>query len=193
MATDWAKLRRIMYQPSAVWLVRSNDGRRYLTDQFVLYDVDHMEEFAELEDGAYQLTVSEGPRARDSVPEPDIEAYFEKVFGKTWHVTVPSEWSVAEHPGKAMLWTYDDGSPGAVDSLPCLVGESTWTELKRYHPEILAEYTSEGNIFRFKEARHAPDCDPDVCDCLPIIFAYAAGIRVPDGQGAVAHAIARAA
>lgn len=213
MATDWAKLRRIMYEPSAVWLSTAGE-RRWLTDQFVLYDVtglDKLREYTfhldgcaweetvecscpdELPDGAYKLTVSEGFKPRDSVPEPDIEAYLAMLAGKTWRPAEPSEWSVAEHPGKAMLWLCDER--------PCLLGESTWTEVKRYHPKAEVEWAPNkgAGVFRFREGWRTWHMDPDDdcaagdCGCGdPPIFAYAAGIRCPEGQEGVADAMVRA-
>ena len=215
MTTDWAKLRRIMYEPSTVWLATDYGGQRWLTDQFVLYDVTGYAELHdydfhvclgypahlgyeplegecscpdEIPDGSYQLTVTKGFKPRDSVPQPDIEAYFVKMNESVWVPADPCEWSVAEHPGKAMLWT-------ANSNIPCLLGESTWTEIKRYHPDVEVEWAPNqgAGTFRFSETYHVdPDdeeCSTGECDCETRWFAFAAGIRVPDGQEHVAGAI----
>lgn len=212
MTSDWARLRQVMYEPSTVWLSTDYGGDRWLTDQFVLYRVTGYAELSdydfhtclnyepwlgyepledecscpeEIPDGPYQLTVSRGFKPRKSVPQPDIEGYFQNLAKKSWCPTFPGEWSVAEHPGKAMLWTYE--------GKPCLLGESTWTALKRHHPDVIVEYTPEGNIFRFSEVFHVDpedDCMDGSCNCQEIPFAFAAGIQIPDGQEHVAEAIA---
>ena len=188
MATEWAHLRQIMYQPSQCWLSTENSGDRWLTDQFVLYDVSGYDGFEELPDGPYKLTVSNGPQAREAIPEPDIEAWFTRAGRSGWHSASPSEWSVAEHPGKAMLWV--------CGTQPCLMGESTWTALKRHHPEVEVDYAADLNLFRFSEWPHveaSQECAEGICVCQITPFCFAAGIRVPDGQEETAWAIAAAA
>lgn len=198
MPSETAHLRQIMYQPSACWLSTENSGDRWLTDQFVLLDVtghpalqwtngfsdtEYADEWA---DGPYKLTASNGFQPRESVTEPDIEAWFTRVGQCAWHSAKPSEWSVAEHPGKAMLWVSG--------TQPCLLGESTWTALKRHHPECLVDYAADLNLFRFLDMPCTPeDCQwaEDVaCGHRPVAFCYAAGIRVPDGQVEIAWSIA---
>lgn len=216
MTTDWGRLRQVMYEPSAVWLSTDYGGDRWLTDQFVLYRVTGYDELSAYDfhvclgydpslgyeplegecscpdvipDAPYQLTVSKGFKPRKSVPQPDIDGYFAKLEDKIWMPARPSEWSVAEHPGKAMLWTFGAGSVRP----PCLIGESTWTALKRHHPDAVVEYTPEGNIFRLSEVRHIDlegDCAASECACLSVPFAFVAGIQVPEGQEHVAGAIA---
>lgn len=204
MPTEWAQLRQIMYQPSTVWLCTENSGDRWLTDQFVLLNVTDDPSFEVCSecksgricgecppgypDGPYKLTASNGPQQRASVPEPDIEAWFTRAAESKWRRVKPTEWSVAEHPGKAMLWAYWCAGGGA----PCLFGESTWTALKRHHPEVEVDYALDLNLFRFSEMPHevTPECSEGTCMCVLTPFCYAAGIRVPDGQEDVACAIA---
>lgn len=200
MTSEWAQLRQIMYEPSQCWLSTEYSGDRWLTDQYVLMNVSDHEGFEELADGPYKLTVSNGPQARDSVPEPDIEAWFAVVARYSWREVRPSEWSVAEHPGKAMLWVIDEPCPifgeDNMAHLPCLLGEPTWTAISRHYPDVIVEYAPEGNLFRFSATNHIDpmdDCLDGGCACGPLPFCYAAGIRVPDGQEAVADAIANAA
>ena len=175
-----------MYQPSAVWLSTENSGDRWLTDKYVLLNVTDDETFkpcAECRggricgecppgypDGPYKLTVSNGPTWRDAIPHPDIEAYFGVLAEYTWYPAYPSEWSVAEHPGKAQLWV------SAND--PVLLGEPTWTQIRRHYPDVFVMYSGSGNLFRFS------------VEDVP--FCYAAGIRIPDGQEAMAKALASA-
>jgi hypothetical protein len=189
-----------MYQPSAVWLSTVYGTERWLTDQFVLYNVTGFHELYYYDpsygpewqwpDGGYKLTVSKGFEPRDTVPEPDIEAYFAKVYDVSeWQRAFPTEWSVAEHPGKAMLWTSD--------GLPCLLGESTWAALKRNHPGCVVDYAhGKPNVFRFSELpREHASCLAEegvYCGHRPIPFCFAAGIRCPTGQEDVAYEIARA-
>lgn len=184
---EYTALRQIMYQPSAVWLATENSGDRWLTDQFVLLDVSDMDEFDELPDGPYKLSVSEGPRHREGVPEPDIEAWFTRVAQCAWRSARPSEWSVAEHPGKAMLWV-----SGSQSMLPCLMGEPTWTAIKRHHPEVEIDYASDLNMFRFAEWSHdiTQECAEGTCMCVITPFCWASGIRIPDGQEDAAWALA---
>lgn len=175
---EWARLRQIMYEPTSVWLCTDADGERWLTDQFVLYKVTGCWTIKrldagpggrpELRDGSYKLTVSSGLQERKSVPPPDLEKYFEAIGKIAFYPASPSEWSVAEHPGKAQLWV----SEGEY----CLLGESTWTAIKKHHPDVAVTYAIRDNLFSFEQ------------DGIP--FAYAAGIRIPDGQEAVAAAIA---
>lgn len=208
MATDWARLRQVMYQPSAVWLSTVYGNERWLTDQFVLYNVTGFNELYYYDpsygpewqwgDGAYKLTVSKGFEPRDSVPEPDTETWLEQLYDNhEWVRAEPTEWSVAEDPDKprpsrAMLWTSD--------GLPCLMGESTWVALKRNHPGCTVDYAhGKRNVFRFRHAWRTWHIDPDddcaagECGCgEPPIFAFAAGIRCPEGQEDIAYEIARA-
>src|SRR5215472_17217302 len=131
-----ARIRSIMYEPSSVWLCTDAQNERWLTDQFVLLNVTGAEALycydssygIEWPDGPYQLMATGQWRMqeRDSIPEPDIEAYFEVLARKVrWCHVEPTEWSVAEHPGKAML--------GVSEDTPCLLGESTWTAIHRHY------------------------------------------------------------
>lgn len=175
-----ARIRSIMYEPSTVWLATEHSGDRWLTDQFVMLRITGAEVLycydtsydVQWEDGAYQLMANGQWRMkdRDSIPEPDIEAYLKIQDSKPWYYATPSEWSVAEHPGKAMLWVHG--------GIPCLLGESTWAAIKRHYSEVTVEYAPEGNLFRFRSEGAT--------------FCYAAGIRIPSGQGDVAYEIARA-
>lgn len=186
-----------MYEPSKVWLSTDLGGQRWLTDQFVLYDVTDADVLYCYDtsydvvwpDGPYQLMATGEWRiqTRDSIPEPDIETYFELMNAQEWSPCRPSEWSVAEHPGRAMAWT--------ANGRPCLLGEPTWTAIRRYHPEATVEWApNEGaGTFRFREVQH-DGCDEDdevYCGHRPIVFAFAAGIRVPEGQEEIAREIAR--
>ena len=199
-----ARIRGIMYEPSSVWLATENSGDRWLTDQFVLYNVTDAEVLYCYDcsydvywpDGPYQLMASGDWRMkdRDSIPEPDIEAWFEVTSATDWRAATPTEWSVAEHPGKAMLWVAGDG-------VPCLLGESTWTAIKRHHPEVEVTLHPERNLFRFSAPRHVrydADANPEPCvayecdGCVVAPFAFAAGIQIPEGQEDVAYEIARA-
>lgn len=201
----WAELRQILYEPSAVWLATWAGTERWLTDQFVMLDVTGSDALAEAElpDGGYKLTAANGFQPRDTVPEPDLDVYFAAMdVAANWHLARPTEWSVAEHPGKAMLWTYFvpiDSGFGTTNvpldvGQPCLLGESTWTAIRRHHPGCLVEYSDEINAFRFAELpRDCPSCagEPGVyCGHRPLPFCFAAGIRIPDGQEQVAAAIA---
>lgn len=208
-ASEWAQVRQIMYQPSACWLSTENSGDRWLTDEYVLLNVTKNDAFrpladpdaecpehrqynceacrTDLPDGPYKLTVSRGPVPRDSIPEPDIEFWFRAVSGYAWRPAVPTEWSVAEHPGKAMLWVSNHR--------PCLLGEPTWTALKRSYDSryLEVEYAADGNMFRFSTADHIDpddDCLEGGCPCVSEPFCYAAGIRIPDGQERAARALA---
>jgi hypothetical protein len=176
-----ARIRQIMYEPSSVWLATENSGERWLTDQYVLYNVTGAEVLScydtsydtEWPDGPYQLMASGDWRMkeRDSVPEPDIETYLGIMASHTWYRAVPSDWSVAEHPGKAMLWS-------VMADAACLLGESTWTAVKRHYPDCVVSYAfnRKAGVFRFED--------------MGMTFAYAAGIQVPEGQEHVAAAIA---
>ena len=186
-----ARIRQIMYEPSKVWLATEHCGDRWLTDQFVLYDVTGADVLQcydetygiEWPDGPYQLMATGAWRmgARDSVPEPDIEAFLGIMAELVWFPATPTEWSVAEHPGKAMLWN--------ADGLPALLGESTWTAIKRHHPYCLVEHAQNDSAgtFRFSDPRVIDGEGPH-----PIPFCYAAGIQIPDGQEDVAFEIVRA-
>jgi hypothetical protein len=167
----YAALRQIMYQPSAVWLATENSGDRWLTDQFVMLCVSGLSAVEGVTDGPYKLMADGEIRERDSIPPPDLESWFAGLRG-TWLPAAPTEWSVAEHPGKAMLWH--------VRALPALMGEPTWTQIKRHYPDCEVEWLRERNLFRFS-SRY-----------LNVPFCYAAGIRVPDGQESIASEIARA-
>lgn len=191
----WASLRQIMYQPSAVWLATENSGDRWLTDQYVMLNVTDYPAFKVCEecragricgecppgypDGPYKLTVSSGPQPRAAIPEPDIEGYFQRIEGRDWRPATPTEWSVAEHPGKAMLWAHwPNPRDHEIPPEPCLLGESTWTAINRHYPDCLVEYSFRGNgLFRFSS---------------PVAFAFAAYIRIPEGQEAAALAVVRA-
>ena len=106
---QWTRLRQIMYQPSEVWLVTDAQGRRWLTDKYVLYDVTNLEALyyydpsygMQWDDGAYQLmaTGKERFRPRETAHTIDIDAWLAIVNAHEWHDTRPTEWSVAEHPG----------------------------------------------------------------------------------------------
>lgn len=188
----WRQMRAIMYQPTEVWLVSLSDSR-WLTDQFVMLDITQSDDFAELEDGPYKLTVSKGPEAREGEITLDLAAYFEVMGKRHWVVAEPTEWSVfEEYPGKAHLWVADDA--------PVLMGEPTWVAIHRYHPHAIVEHAygdKGGSVFRFLdmpgEHQLCLDAGEEVyCGHHPMVFAYAGGIKMPPGQDVVAVAIAEA-
>jgi hypothetical protein len=183
----YAALRQIMYQPSAVWLATEYSGDRWLHDQWVMLNVtgnsalryedatDSELELGEIPDGAYKLMADQklGLQPRDSIPQADLEAYFAGILGE-WRPANPTQWSVAEHPGKAMLWE----ARGSGVQLPCLLGESTWTAIKRHYPDCEVHWQPRRNLFQFSERGSFPFC-------------FAAGIQVPTGQERIAVEIAR--
>jgi hypothetical protein len=191
----WRYMRAIMYQPTEVWLASLKD-QRWLTDAFVLLDVSDSEEFRELPDGAYKLTVVNGPEPRDAPISFKVKDYFKSMNKRDWLSARPTMWSVIEdYNGKAMLWdTFD-----ANDSVPALLGESTWRAIKRYRPDVLVCHSWRGNsVFRFSAPIHKGDCETTaegeyLCACAPIPFAYAAGIKMPEDEQVTAEAILEAA
>jgi hypothetical protein len=180
---EWTRLRALLYETHDLALCTDErDGHRWLTDRYVLLDVTASIAIQDVEDGPYKLVQSKGFQyAKGSVNYlgAGIVDYLENVEkpGSRWEPVEPSEWSVAEHPGKAMLLTYLDvnGEPQ-----PVLIGEPTWTALHRHFEEAYVDHHERLNLFR-------------VWQMGPKVVAYIAGIRIPDGQEAVAHAIARAA
>jgi hypothetical protein len=171
-----------MYEGLRVQLATDAQGRRWLTDGFVCLNVtdsaatlkhcddgccDHL---GFLPDGVYKLTAARGLVARDGeVLAFDPDAYLARVEASAvWRLALPTEWSVAEHPGKAMLWR--------ADGRPCLMGEPTWTSFRSRFDSPRIEYDTSGsqNVFRVS---------------VGDVVAYVAGIRIPDGQEGQAHAV----
>lgn len=181
-----------MYQPSEVWLSTEYSGDRWLTDKYVMLNVTGEEALLveqedelgqEIPDGAYKLVVSKGIEPRKAVPEPDIELYFQLISEWAWFPARPTEWSVAEHPGKAQLWVSA--------RRPTLLGEPTWSQIKRHYPDCTVEYSGIGHTFRFSRPCDLVPCfHEDGCRSGTIPFCYAAAIDIPDGQESVAQAIA---
>jgi hypothetical protein len=172
-ADYWRSMRAIMYQPTEVWLASCKE-RRWLTDKYVMLDVTGSEWFTELPDAAYKLAfVSKGPEPRDAAMDLDLDAYFESMNEREWLPATPTLWSVEESPNdRAMLWD--------AEGTPALMGRETWQAIKRYYPDCMVEHSWRGNsAFRF--------IDPEA----ERIFAYAAGIKMPEGQGLAARMIVR--
>lgn len=182
---EWARLRALLYESHDLALsTDERDGHRWLTDRYVLLDITGSIAAEGTEDGCYRLVQARGFEARThefeggEVPLANylgggIVDYLELVETKAaWEPVVPSQWSVAEHPGKAMLLS--------CRGLPVLMGESTWTALHRHYEEPVVEYDilSGRNLFRVHELGHGK---------TPV--AYVAGIRIPDGQEEIARAI----
>jgi len=174
-----------MYERHTVRLATAEDYSRWLTDHFVLLDVtdspavltgpviDYGNVLAchPLDDGLYKLTQANGLTPREGALDFDPDEGFRRLESASWWPAMPSEWSVAEHPGKAMLW--------AAEGCPALVGETTWTALRRHHENIEAWWTEDiggAGTFRFAAGGK--------------IVAYAAGIIIPEGQSEIAHVIA---
>lgn len=195
-----ARIRSIMYEPSKVWLVTEPNGVRWLTDQYVLLDVSNAQVIEGVKDGSYQL-MSTGEwrlEERDSIPAPDVAAYLARRERDDWRPAEPTEWSVAEHPGKAMLWSVELREPiGDYDTAirgACLLGEPTWAAIKRHYPQVVVDWApnESAGVFRFSNVWHLDpedDCAGGGCDCPDYTFAYAAGIRIPEGQEKIAEAI----
>lgn len=184
----WRAMRAIMYQPTEVWLITDKQDDRWLTDQFVMLKITDAEEFLLLPDGAYKLTVSKGPEARDSKATFDLDEWFVSVNHRDWHLAEPTMWSVIEeYNGKAHAWN--------AEGVPALLGEPTWAAIKRYYPEVVPEHSWRGNsIFRFSAPEHNNACEVEEdgtyrCLCRPVPFAYAAGIKIPEGQEKVAERV----
>lgn len=191
---EWTRLRAILYEPSSVWLASWTASERWLTDQYVMLDVTDSPAFEEsaraeselsdpstsdeyIPDGSYKLVASKGFEPKALGWEPDLDVYFAAMDQLAdWLPAQPTEWSVAEHPGKAQLWTYKIAGEYQDEPRPCLLGESTWTAIKRNHPDAVVEYSQEINVFRFTDDKR--------------VFCFAAGIRIPTGQGGAAQAIA---
>lgn len=197
-AEYWRQMRAIMYQPLEVWLVTDKGGNRWLTDQYVMLDITVSEEFRDLPDGAYKIAfISKGPEPREAPMNFDVEKYIERVNHHHWWPATPTKWSVEESANdRAMLWdTYD----------AALLGRDTWKAIKRFYPDCKVECASwkddEGHrrtVFRFVDVpAHTHDDDGSVEGCPgcfpgPRIFAYAAGIRIPEGEELRADVILRA-
>lgn len=103
--------------------------------------------------------------------ELDADAYFDALTAADWQAACPSQWSVAEHPGKAMLFS--------VHGHAKLMGESTFASLSKHLGKPQVEYAMGlgANVFRFLDGGS--------------VVAYAAGIIIPEGQEEIASAIAR--
>ena len=179
---EWARLRSLLYETHDLALTTDGrDGHRWLTDRYVLLDVTGSPAIEGLEDGAYKLLATRGLQGGLAVNEDyqnflggGIVDYLDRVeSGANWVCAHPSEWSVAEHPGKAMLLS--------CVGRPVLIGESTWTTLHRHFPEARVEYdmSSGRNLFRVWEPNG--NFDPG-----SRIVAYVAGIQIPEGQEEIA-------
>lgn len=180
----YAALQQIMYQPSDVWLATDRSGDRWLHDQWVMLCVSGNSALGDTADGAYKIVVSgdnRGLQPRTAIPAQDLDLFFEVAERDPaeWIDVAPSEWSVAEEriangkkSERAMLWV--------AASTPCLVGESTWLAIRRRWPEAEMKYLPRRNLFRFVDLGVAGET----------LFAYAAGIRIPEGQENIAQAIA---
>lgn len=180
----WRQMRAIMYQPTEVWLVTDKDGERWLTDQYVLLKVTAAEEFGELADGAYKIAfVSKGPEPREAPVDFDINGYLASMQEREWWPADPTMWSVIEdYQGKAMLWD--------ANSTPVLMGEPTWSAIKRHYPGVLVEHSWRGNsVFRFSHQFAKGSTFADGTEWQT--FAYAAGIKMPEGQLGTAAAIVK--
>ena len=181
---EWTRLRALLYETHEVSLSTDDrDGHRWLTDRYVLLDITGSVAAEGVDDGIYKLVQSKGFEARAGALRNflggGIVDYLEKVeSGALWAPVIHSQWSVAEHPGKAMLLVAETPWPNT----PCLMGESTWTTLHRHYPECRVEYDvcSNRNLFRVSEPYYKSYT----------VRAYVAGIRVPTGQGNIASAIA---
>lgn len=175
---ELTRLRALLYTSRDVALATDDrDGRRYLCDRYVMLDVTHSVAIAEVADGIYKLVASKGfePREGEDWLNGGVVDFFDHAeAGAIWTAVTPTQWSVAEHPGKAMLLV--------AGTVPCLIGESTWTALHRHYREPLVEYNvAGGNMFRAKSR---------VAGVIYGILGYVAGIRIPDGQVEIARQIA---
>jgi hypothetical protein len=167
-----------MYEPLRVQLATAENGQRWLTDGFVMLDVSAslvlVSDITNLpwRDGVFKLTAAHGLTPRDEILGFKVDEALELAERDAkWVLAEPTQWSVAEHPGKAMLFS--------ADGLPCLLGESTWTALHKAYERPGVEYnTSEDhNLFRVS------------ADWT--VVAYIAGIRCPEGEEDHAKLLAR--
>ena len=192
------RIRAIMYDNTCLRLsTAAMDGGRWLTDQYVLLDVTDSPAIEGLYDGQYKLQAGKGlvpiyneyPETGGKVlrsSEFDPDAYFNRLADAKWAPATPSEWSVAEHPGKAMLFSVEGpyahmGEAQQVSA--ALMGESTWATLRKNYPGATAEYAVGGvgfHIFRILFGGHGE---------LEVV-AYVAGIKIPTGQEGIAQTIA---
>jgi hypothetical protein len=205
-ASFWREMRAIMYQPLEVWLATGSLGDRWLTDQYVMLKVTESEEFRELPDGAYKIAyISKGPEPRDAPIDFQIDAYLQRAEERYWVSATPTPWSVDESPNsRAMLW--DAGGS------PVLLGRETWQAIQRHYPDCVPQCATwqdaEGvthTLFRFQQEHTVngltmhvdgsitgtPYGEGEVAFRPPETFAYAAGIRMPEGAGLAARMIVR--
>lgn len=188
---EWTRLRALLYETHELALTTDQrDGHRWLTDRYVLLDVTDSMAAEGVPDGCYKLVQARGfePRTHEFENETlalanylggGIVDYLEGVErGAVWRPVFASEWSVAEHPGKAMLLS--------CDSWPVLMGEQAWTTLHRHYDNPLVQYdrNSARNLFRVRDIHKPMDGRSDV-------VAYVAGIRIPEGQEVIAKSIAK--
>lgn len=180
---EWTRLRALLYEGYDLALCTDDrDSHRWLTDRYVLLDVTGSPAVEALEDGVYKLVQSKGFQPIEghrNYLDGGIVDYLNNVeTGAWWAPVVPSGWSVAEHPGRAMLL--------ACNGAPVLIGESTWTQLHRHYDKPLVQYDvkSGRNLFRVAEPPPAKFAE------IGRVVAYVAGIRIPDGQEEIARAIA---
>jgi squalene cyclase len=165
-----------MYQPNSVMLQQARSGKWWLTDMYVMLNVTGDPGVAGLEPGEYRIMGS-GEMRELSTRVMDVDGYLYNIAGQCrWREAEPTEWSVAEHPGKAMLFSVRQTGTGKIQRY-ALLGEGTWTALTKYHPVKALYYSQRNNLFLFDMDTHS---------------AYVAGIRCPEGQEKVAEAIALA-
>ena len=192
---EWTRFRALLYDSHDLALCTDErDGHRWLTDRYVLLDVTGSIAIEGVADGCYKLVQSRGFELRTHEFENEevalanyldggIVDFLERVeTGAKWVDAYPSEWSVAEHPGKAMLLT--------CNYHPVLMGESTWTALHRHYTEPRVEFdvASGRNLFRALSPDQVQQMAPPGAGYF--VVAYVAGIRIPEGQEEVARAIA---
>ena len=194
---EWARIRSIMYENTRLRLsTAAMDDGRWLTDGYVLLDVTDSPAVEGLDDAQYKLQAGKGfmpiyneyPETGDKVlraSEFDPDAYLDGLADAEWAPATPSQWSVAEHPGKAMLFSVQEpyahmGEAQQVSA--ALMGESTWATLHSNYPGATAEYACnrDKTLFRIIFAGHGE---------LEVV-AYIAGIQIPTGQEGIAQAIA---
>lgn len=173
---DRARLRALMYEPQSVMLQQDKLKRWWLTDMYVMLEVSGAPSVEGVPPGEYKLLAS-GEMRELSTRIMDIDGWRHNITNNCrWAPASPTMWSVAEHPGKAMLFRVE--MQQYCDKPYALLGEPTWTAFQRHHGEGLeVMYSTVHNLFRFS-----------VRDW----WSYAAGIRCPGGQEDVAKAIALA-
>lgn len=182
----FAQLRRLMVEPDSVYIMTAANGRRYLTDKYVMLDITNSRVVGwDLLDGEYSLRATLGlRRLHKAVPVvPDVNGYFRMVEGghPVWVATHATAWSLRGDHARLMWGEYGQAQhkPGHPRRFACAINADALDAFSQAYKGEGSELVFEKDARRLHRPFRVRLVEPMPHGPRSRVLGYVMGIRIP--------------